>query len=183
MRRFNTCENKKERNLFSDYIKNEDELYDERYDKGDDKIINKEPISLKISLNTNVNNNFFPIDPIKSTYFLCNNLTNDNKQKEINEHISFEKIQDHEKEEKKKIFLFNLSDEQKEQIENLKIKKIIENEMYLKKNKILKYIIHIFISDILKEKPSDVYEYASNYFTQTNFKMYILQKLKLRINK
>ncbi|KYN95852.1 hypothetical protein PGSY75_1425500, partial [Plasmodium gaboni] len=81
MRRFNTCENKKERNLFSDYIKNEDELYDERYDKGDDKIINKEPISLKISLNTNVNNNFFPIDPIKSTYFLCNNLTNDNKQK------------------------------------------------------------------------------------------------------
>ncbi|ETW26937.1 hypothetical protein PFFCH_05636 [Plasmodium falciparum FCH/4] len=102
---------------------------------------------------------------------------------EINEHISFEKIQDHEKEEKKKIFLFNLSDNQKKQIENLKINKIIQNEMYLKKNKILKYIIHIFISDILKEKPNDVYDYASNYFTQPQFKMYILEKLKLRINK
>ncbi|CZT99950.1 hypothetical protein PFAG_05323 [Plasmodium falciparum Santa Lucia] len=175
MRRFNTSQNKNERNLFNDYIKNEDELYDERDDEG----INKEPISLK----ADVNNNFFPIDQIHSTYFLCNNLNNDNTEKEINEHISFEKIQDHEKEEKKKIFLFNLSDNQKKQIENLKINKIIQNEMYLKKNKILKYIIHIFISDILKEKPNDVYDYASNYFTQPQFKMYILEKLKLRINK
>ncbi|SPJ12635.1 conserved Plasmodium protein, unknown function [Plasmodium sp. DRC-Itaito] len=175
MRRFNTSEIKKERNLLNDYIKNVNELYDEK----DDTIINKEPISI----NDDVNNNLFPIDPIHSTYFLCNNLNNNNTEKEINEHISFEKIQDHEKEEKKKIFLFNLSDKQKEEIENLKINKIIQNEMYLKKNKILKYIIHIFISDILKEKPSDVYEYASNYFTQPHFKMYILEKLKLRINK
>ncbi|ETW34043.1 hypothetical protein PFTANZ_05208 [Plasmodium falciparum Tanzania (2000708)] len=50
MRRFNTSQNKNERNLFNDYIKNEDELYDERDDEG----INKEPISLKADKSMNI---------------------------------------------------------------------------------------------------------------------------------
>ncbi|SBS93721.1 conserved Plasmodium protein, unknown function [Plasmodium malariae] len=99
------------------------------------------------------------------------------------EHIIFEREHDKNKFEKKKVFLFDLSEEQKVQVENFKIRKIMQNEMYLKKNKVLKYIIHIFLCDILKEKPDDVYEYAANYFTQPNLKQSILQKLKSMLTK
>ncbi|CRH03899.1 conserved Plasmodium protein, unknown function [Plasmodium relictum] len=137
-------------------------------------------LNIPPSLNENISSSF-NFQKKGENYFLTNNLNNSVYEKP--ENIVFKKECDKEKSEKKKIFLFDLSEEQKEEAENLKINKIIQNEMYLKKNKVLKYIIQIFLSDVLKEKPDDIYEYAADYFTQPNLKHYILQKLKDMLNK
>lgn len=114
-------------------------------------------------------------------YFLSNKLNMNVFKKR--EDIIFEKEIDKEKIETEKVFLFDMSAEQKEETEKLKVDKIIQNEIYLKNHKILKYIIQIFLADLLKEKPENVYDYAATYFTQSNLKQYILQQLKLIVKK
>ncbi|CRG95757.1 conserved Plasmodium protein, unknown function [Plasmodium gallinaceum] len=168
MQRLNSLENNS-RNFYEDTSKN--------ILKNDtDKNINILP-----SLNENTFSSFNFEKIGENDYFLTNNLNDSVYDKP--ENIVFKKDFDREKFEKKKIFLFNLSEEQKEEAKNLKINKILQNEMYLKKNKVLKYIIQIFLSDILKEKPDNIYEYTADYFTQPNLKQYILQKLKQMLNK
>ncbi|CAD2093407.1 conserved Plasmodium protein, unknown function [Plasmodium vinckei brucechwatti] len=115
------------------------------------------------SLNGDITHLPFSFQNIKPDYFITNDynrsLENGMKQKHLIENM-------------KNIF------EEKMQVEKYKINNIIQNEMYLKKNKVLKYVIQIFLSDLLKEKPNNVYEYAANYFTKPNLKQIILQKLK-----
>ncbi|KAI4835763.1 hypothetical protein MKS88_004980 [Plasmodium brasilianum] len=166
MNNFNTSENNSII-YFEEKLKNET----------DDKFLN-----LPTSLNGNLAFSSLDFQKIEPSYFLTNNLNNSSTD-DKGEHIIFEREHDKNKFEKKKVFLFDLSEEQKVQVENFKIRKIMQNEMYLKKNKVLKYIIHIFLCDILKEKPDDVYEYAANYFTQPNLKQSILQKLKSMLTK
>ncbi|SBT45344.1 conserved Plasmodium protein, unknown function [Plasmodium ovale wallikeri] len=119
---------------------------------------------------------------IEPNYFLTNNLKK-NSTDSTGERITFEQAHDEQKEEKKKIFLFDLSEGQKEKVEKYKINKIVQNEMYLKKKKTLKYIIQIFLYDLLKNKPDNVYEYTANYFTQPNLKINMLNKLRSMLNR
>ncbi|VTZ66534.1 conserved Plasmodium protein, unknown function [Plasmodium chabaudi chabaudi] len=131
------------------------------------------------SLNGDITHLPLSFQNIEPDYFITNDYNRSLENDKTGE-IIFEKDHDRErkKSEEKEIFLFDLSDEQKIQVEKYKINKIIQNEMYLKKNKVLKYVIQIFLSDLLKEKPDNVYEYAANYFTKPNLKQIILQKLK-----
>ncbi|SCP06173.1 conserved Plasmodium protein, unknown function [Plasmodium ovale] len=71
---------------------------------------------------------------IEPSYFLTNNLKNSSTDG-TGERITFEQAHDEQKEEKKKIFLFDLSKGQKAKVEKYKIDKIVQNEMYLKKKK------------------------------------------------
>ncbi|CDU85043.1 hypothetical protein YYC_03092 [Plasmodium yoelii 17X] len=163
-------------NLKEDYSsKYEEELSNET----DRKLMN-----FPTSRNVDITHSPFCFQNIEPDYFITNDY-NRSLENDKTGDIIFEKDHDRErrKNEENKIFLFDLSDEQKMQVEKYKINKIIENEMYLKKNKVLKYIIQIFLSDLLKEKPDNVYEYAANYFTKPNLKQIILQKLKNILNR
>lgn len=115
-------------------------------------------------------------EEVKNPYFLCNNL--DKAVYDVPSKIEFPKTVDKTKEEKKSVFLFGMNDKQKEEAAQLKIDKVMENEIYLKKNKVLKYIIQIFLADLLKEKPEDVYNFCANYFTQPNLRQYIGLRLR-----
>ncbi|CXI52384.1 conserved Plasmodium protein, unknown function [Plasmodium berghei] len=160
------------------------EDYSSKYEEELSNETDRRLMNFPTSRNVDITHSSFCFQNIEPDYFITNDY-NRSLENDKTGDIIFEKDHDKErkKNEEKKIFLFDLSDEQKMQVEKYKINKIIQNEMYLKKNKVLKYVIQIFLSDLLKEKPDNVYEYAANYFTKPNLKQIILQKLKNILNR
>ncbi|VWU52348.1 conserved protein, unknown function [Hepatocystis sp. ex Piliocolobus tephrosceles] len=161
--------------------KNDDSMH---YDK--EKIINEmgdnKVLILPTCSNTYVDNSSLRFQSIKPSYFITNNLNNAYFNDE-NKHITFEKEHDEKKNMMKKKFFYDLSEEQRVEVEKLKTQKIIQNEMYLKRQKVLKYVIQFFLSDLLKDKPENVYEYAAEYFTRPNLKQQVVQNLKNMLTK
>ncbi|GAW82978.1 hypothetical protein, conserved [Plasmodium gonderi] len=154
----------------------------EPLDEGLKNEIQEKLLNFPTSLNAKFALSSLDFQKIQPSHFLTNNL-NKRPIDDKCEDIAFEKEIDEEREEKEKITLFDLSEEQKTQVKNFKINKVIQNEIYLKKNKILKYLIQIFLCDLLKEKPDDVYEYAAYYFTHPELKQNIASKLRTILNK
>eukprot|EP00366_Plasmodium_knowlesi_P003270 XP_002260767.1 hypothetical protein, conserved in Plasmodium species [Plasmodium knowlesi strain H] len=130
------------------------------------------------SLNANFSRSVLDFQKIEPSYFLTNDLSRGTAGEGGEGEISFEKEVNEEREHKKIITLFDLTEEQKEKVNHFKIKKVLQNEVYLKKNKILKYLIHIFVCDLLREKPDDIYEFAASYFTHPQLRQNIAQRLR-----
>ncbi|GAB68455.1 hypothetical protein PCYB_133290 [Plasmodium cynomolgi strain B] len=139
-------------------------------------------VNFPTSLNANFACSVLDFQKIEPSYFLTNDLSRrpagDGGEEGTREEITFEKEVDEEREHKKKITLFDLSKEQKEKVNQFKIKKVLQNEAYLKKKKILKYLIHIFVCDLLREKPDDIYEFAACYFTHPQLRQSVAHRLR-----
>ncbi|CAG9475849.1 conserved Plasmodium protein, unknown function [Plasmodium vivax] len=145
-------------------------------------------INFPTSLNANFARPVLDFQKIEPSYFLTNDLSRRpaggeaawEKEEEggPREEITFEKEVDEEREHKKRITLFDLSEEQKEKVKHFKIKKVLQNEVYLKKNKILKYLVHMFVCDLLREKPDDIYEFAACYFTHPQLRQSVARRLR-----
>ncbi|ANQ10584.1 Uncharacterized protein PCOAH_00048850 [Plasmodium coatneyi] len=142
-------------------------------------------VNFPTSLNANFTHSVLDFQKIEPSYFLTNDLSRrpagecgEAGEGGPRDEITFEKEVNEEREHKKIITLFDLSEEQKEKVNHFKIKKVLQNEVYLKKNKILKYLIHIFVCDLLKEKPDDIYEFAACYFTHPQLRQSVAQRLR-----
>ncbi|EUD65887.1 hypothetical protein C922_03611 [Plasmodium inui San Antonio 1] len=141
--------------------------------------IHRRLVNFPTSLNANLTRSVFDFQKIEPSYFLTNDLSRRPAgEAGTREEITFQKEVNEEREHKKKITLFDLSEEQKEKVNHFKIKKVLQNEVYLKKNKILKYLIHIFVCDLLREKPDDIYEFAACYFTNPQLRQSVAQRLR-----
>ncbi|KJP89763.1 hypothetical protein AK88_00471 [Plasmodium fragile] len=136
-------------------------------------------VNFPTSMNANFTRSVLDFQKIEPSYFLTNDLSRRPAgEGGTCEQITFEKEVNEEREHKKLITLFDLSEEQKEKVNHFKINKVLQNEVYLKRNKVLKYLIHIFVCDLLREKPDDIYEFAACYFTDPQLRQSVAQRLR-----
>ncbi|XP_077950917.1 RIIa domain-containing protein 1 isoform X2 [Gasterosteus aculeatus] len=71
-----------------------------------------------------------------------------------------------------------LSAEQQEKLQHFKVQLRNDNERYLKSHPELDVMVGDFLGNVLLKRPTDIHEFAADYFSNPNLPVVIASKMK-----